>query len=182
MKLNEMRLAIAIPTIFFFPIVGWSQEAEPEFADVFFRLDAGKLIPLERQTAVIQAKASGFIVMSMKSASEFPGAKSPVRCTSGQPIDFVVRTPFASAAIDPSTIYVLRKLGMKKKSRELVIMSGHASPLGASTNSPLAEGVLTVAFAKYGTTSIKLTTAGLLPGEYAVSRQYGQTVFCFGVD
>jgi hypothetical protein len=161
---------------------GQESATEPEFADVFFRLDAGKLIPLERQTAVIQGKVSGFIVMSMKSASEFPGAKSPVRFTSGQPIDFVVRTPFASAAVDPNTLYVLRKLGMKKKSRELVMMSGHANPLGGSANSSLAEGVLPVQFAKYGTTSIKMTTAALPPGEYAVSRQYAQTVFCFGVD
>jgi len=152
MKLSYMRLAMTLPTLFVFAIVGWSQEiiAEPEFADVFFRLDSGKLIPLERQTAVIQGKASGFIVMSMKTASEFPGAKSPVRFTSGQPIDFVVRTPLASSTVDPSTLFALRRLGMKKKSRELVIMSGHASPLGASTNSPLAQGVLPVEFAKYG--------------------------------
>jgi hypothetical protein len=178
-----MRLAV-LATLFVVAIVGWSQEtvAEPEFADVFFRLDGGKLIPLERQTAIIQGKASGFIVMSMKSASEFPGAKSPVRFTSDRPLDFVVRTLLASSAVDPSTLYVLRKLGAKKKSRELVIMSGHASPLGASTNSPLAQGVLPVEFSRYGASSIRMTTMALPPGEYAVSRQFGQTVFCFGVD
>jgi len=149
---------------------------------VFFRLDAGKLIPLERQTAVIQGKASGFIVMTMKSASEFPGAKSPVRFTSDRPLEFVVRTLLASSSVDPTTLYVLRRLGTKKKSRELIIMSGRASPLGASTNSPLAQGVLPVEFSRYGTSSLKMTTAALQPGEYAVSRQYGQTVFCFGVE
>ena len=179
-----MRCAVLLATVFICAIVGWPQEAvtEPEFADVFFRPDAGKLIPLERQTAVIQGKASGFIVMSMKSASEFPGAKSPVRFTSGQPIEFVVRTIPASTTVDPSTLYVPRKLGMKKKSRELIVMSGHASPLGASTNSPLAQGVLPVEFSRYGASSIKMTAPALQPGEYAVSRQYGQTVFCFGVD
>jgi hypothetical protein len=184
MKHGNMRVAIAVPILFAFAIVGWPQEtiAEPEFADVFFRLDAGKLTPLERQTAVIQGKASGFIVMSMKTASEFPGARSPVRFASGKPIDFVVRTPLSSSAVDPSTLFTLRRLGVKKKSRELVIMSGHASPLGASTSSPLAQGVLPVEFAKYGAFSLRMTTAALPPGEYAVSRQFGQTVFCFGVD
>ena len=61
-------------------------------------------------------------------------------------------------------------------------MAGHASPLGASTQTNLAQGVLPVEFAKYGDASIKLHTGPLPPGEYAVSRIYGQTVFCFGVD
>src|SRR3569623_1562207 len=118
--------------------------AEPEFEDVFFGLNAGKLITLERQSAVIKGKAGGFLVVSMKSSSEFPGAKSPVRFQSGQPLEFVVRSPLLSlSAQDPNTFYVLRKLNPKKKSRELIIMSGHASPIGASTKSALAEGVLT---------------------------------------
>ena len=47
---------------------GVAQETlpEPQFADLFFRLDAGKLIPPERQTATIRGKASGFIVMSLQ--------------------------------------------------------------------------------------------------------------------
>lgn len=164
--------------------VGIAQEtlSEPEFSDVFFRLDAGKLVPLERQTATIQGKASGFIVMSMKASSEFPGAKSPVRFHSYETLDFVVRFALAPSAVDPNTLYVLRKLNGKKKSRELVFMAGHASPVGASTKTDLAEGVLPVTFARYGTSSIRMTTRSLPPGEYAISRPYAQTVFCFGVD
>jgi hypothetical protein len=163
---------------------GIAQESlsEPEFADVFFRLDAGKLLPLERQTAAIQGKASGFIVMSMKTSSEFPGVKSPVRFAADQPLIFVVRSPLASSTVDPNTLYVLRKLNIKKKSRELIIMAGHASPVGASTKTDLAEGVLPVTFSRYGTSSIKMATGPLPPGEYALSRLYAQTVFCFGVD
>jgi hypothetical protein len=149
---------------------------------VFVGLDAGKLIPLERQTASIQGKASGFIVMSTKAASEFPGAKSPVRFRSNQTLDFIVRSPLASSTVDPSTLYVLRKLTTKKKSRELIIMAGHVTPLGASTKTDLAEGVLPVTFNRYGASSIKMSTRPLTPGEYAVSRLYAQTVFCFGVD
>lgn len=165
-------------------IAGVAQETllEPEYADVFFRLDAGKLVPLERQTASIQGKASGFIVMSTKAASEFPGAKSPVRFHSDQLLDFVFRSALASSTVDPSTLYVLRKLNSKKKSRELVIMAGHITPIGGSTKTDLAQGVLPVTFAHYGTSSIKMSTGPLPPGEYAVSLVYAQTVFCFGID
>ena len=185
---EQMRL----PVKFYPPLVilalcavaGVAQEtlSEPEFADVFFRLDAGKLTPLERQTAAIQGKASGFIVMSTKAASEFPGTKSPVRFRSDQALDFVVQTPLAAAAVDPSTLYVLRKLNSKKKSRELVIMAGHFTPVGGSTKTNLSQGVLPVTFTRYGASSIKMSTGPLPPGEYAVSRLYLQTVFCFGVD
>jgi hypothetical protein len=178
----KLRSLLVILTLCPLLAVAQAGPSEPEFADVFFGLDNGKLIQLERQTAAIQSHASGFIVMSMKASSEFPGAKSPVRFPSGQPLDFIVRSPFAGSTVDPNTLYVLRKLNGKKKSRELVIMAGHASPVGASTKSDLAEGVLPLTFAHYGDSSIRITTGPLPPGEYAVSRLYAQTVFCFGVD
>jgi hypothetical protein len=156
--------------------------AEPEFDNVFFELDAGKLIPLERQTALIQGKASGFIVMSSKAASEFPGAKSTVRFRSNQPLEFIVRSPIASTTVDPSTLYVLRRLNAKKKSRELVIMTGHAAPFSASTKTDLAQGILPITFVHYGASSLKVTTGPLPSGEYALSQVYAQTVFCFGTD
>jgi hypothetical protein len=156
--------------------------SEPDFAEVFYRLDAGKLVPLERQTAAIRGKASGFVVMSMKSVSDFPGGKSPVRFRTGELLEFVVRSPIASSAVDPNTLYCLRKLDTKKNKRELVIMAGHASPFGASTKTDLAQGVLPVEFSRYGNASIKLITEVLPPGEYALSHVYAQTVFCFGVD
>ena len=155
---------------------------EPEFSDIFFRLDSGKLLPLERETATIHGKAGGFIVVNMKAASEFPGVKSPVRAPENQPLVFVVRTLTATTAMDPNVLYTLRKLNVKKKTRELVMMSGRAVPFSVSTKSDLAQGALPVEFAKYGASSLKMTTAPLPPGEYAVSRVGGQTVFCFGVD
>ena len=63
--------ALALVALCSFSATARETLSEPEFADVFFRLDAGKLLPLERQTATIQGKASGFIVMSMKASSEF---------------------------------------------------------------------------------------------------------------
>src|ERR1035438_506537 len=88
---------------------------EPEMADVFYRLDGDKLIPLERQAAAIHGSAHGFIVMSMKSASEFPGSKSPVRFRSGGHLDLIVRSAIPTSAIDPNVIFALRKLNSKKK-------------------------------------------------------------------
>jgi hypothetical protein len=154
---------------------------EPEMADIFYRLDGDKLVPLERQAAEIHGGAHGFIVMSMKTASEFPGARSPVRFRSGR-LDFVVRSVIPVTAVDPNTIYCLRKLNTKKKSRELVIMSGHASPVGMSTTTTPAYGMLPVEFSRYGNSSLKMTTGDLPPGEYAVGKPYGPAVFCFGVD
>lgn len=163
------------------PIVAQTTVKEPEFANVFFDLDAGRLVPLERTTTSIQGKATGFIVMSAKATAEIPGAKSPVRFRSDQPLDFVVMTPLASSA-DPSTMYVLKKLTVKKKNRELLLTHIHATPFGATANSELAESALPVTFARYGSSSLKMSTTPLPPGEYAVSQAYGQTVFCFGID
>lgn len=154
---------------------------EPDVADVFYRLDAGNLVALERQAAAFHGSAHGFVVMSMKSAAEFPGAKSPVRCKSGQHVELIVRSQQSASAVDPNILYSLRKLE-SKKTRELVMMSGHASPLGASSTSNPAEGVLQVDFSKFGTSSLKMDAGVLAPGEYAVGRLYGPAVFCFGVD
>jgi hypothetical protein len=179
-----MKFRLLLVSVMFCTLAGMAQEtvAEPEFADVFFRLDSGKLVPLERQTAAIQGKASGFIVMSMKASWEIPGAKSPIRFRSEQPLDFVVRSLLAQSAVDPSTFYFLRKLNSKKKTRELVVMNGHASPGSATINNNPAQDALPVTFARYGASSLKMTTGPLPPGEYALSGPYAQTLFCFGVD
>lgn len=155
---------------------------EPEFNDVFVRLDAGKLVPLERETSTMHAGGGGFMVVGTKAANEFPGGKSPVRFQSNQPLEFIVRTPFAVASVDPSTMYVLKRLNAKKKSREAVFMTGHFSPLGGSTKTDMSQGAVPVTFTHYGNGSLKVITGPLTPGEYALSRLYGQEAFCFGVD
>jgi hypothetical protein len=155
---------------------------QPDLADIFYRLDEGKLIPLERQTAAFKGGAHGFIVMSMKAAAEFPGAKSPVRFRTGERIEFVVRSILSGSTVDPNILYSLRKLESKRKTRQLVIMSGHATPLGGSATVTPAEGTLQVEFSKHGASSYKMIVKDLPPGEYAVGRLYGPSVFCFGVD
>ena len=120
--------------------------------------------------------------MSMKTVSEFPGAKSPIRFKSGEHLDLIVRSVIPVSAFDPNTIYCLRKLNPKKKTRELVMMSGHAQPFGASATTTPAEGVLPVEISRYGSSSLKMTTGELARGEYAVGHPDGPAVFCFGVD
>jgi hypothetical protein len=86
------------------------------------------------------------------------------------------------AALTLSSLYVLRKLTSKKKTRELIMTSGHFSPIGGSVTAAPAEGVLPVDFSRYGTASLRISTGVLPPGEYAVGNPYGPGVFCFGVD
>ena len=159
---------------------------EPEINDIFYAIpkdQSGKLISLERQQITIHSKASGFIVMGMKTTSEIAGGESPVRFKAGEPLEFVVRSAFAASAVDPNTFYGLRLLHAKKKKREIVFMTGHASPLGASTKEDLSEAVLGLEFSKYGASSYKVTTPALKPGEYALGRAtMPQVVYCFGVD
>jgi hypothetical protein len=176
----QLFQTLCVVTLLATTCMGQAVAPEPEFADVFYRLDGEKLIPLERQTATTKGGASGFIYVKMKMVSDFPGAKSPVRFPAGA-LTFIVRTvPYASG--DPNSMYVLRKLEQRKSGRRLTVMAGHFSPVGGSVSTNFAQGGLPVEFARHGGGSLKMTTGALTAGEYAVSKAYGQAVFCFGVD
>jgi hypothetical protein len=156
---------------------------EPEFADTFAALSAsGDLVPLEHETASIRAGGGGFMVASGKAAYEIPGEKSPVRFHSAPELLFVVRSSLAQTDTDPATLYVLRKLDPKKKNREIAFSTVHATPFGGHSTINLNAGQIPLAFARYGASSYRITASNLAPGEYALSRIYGQDVFCFGVD
>jgi hypothetical protein len=81
-----MRIRLATVALILVAGLGAQNPVEPEFADVFFRLDAGNLVPLERQAS---AKIHvGPFAGSVK--SEIPGGRSPVRFqATQQPIEFV---------------------------------------------------------------------------------------------
>jgi hypothetical protein len=147
---------------------------EPEFPDVVYALDAGKLVQLERQEAGSQAGRAGLV--GAKAAMEIPGPQSPVRLPSGHQLDFIVKSP-ASLESDPGSLYHFRKARSRKQSREIVLIT--ASPFRAKKTT---ENLIPFAFSKYGTSSLRLTVGPLEPGEYAVGRQRGQVLFCFGVD
>jgi hypothetical protein len=116
-----------------------------------------------------------FIVMHTKSGAGFEG-EIPVRFPANTPPEFVARSPFAMSPVDPDAVYGLRKLESKKKSREPGVISGHAMPipLGSTASARLMQDVLPGELSKYGASSIKMITAPLSPGEYAVSPQTDQ--------
>jgi hypothetical protein len=151
--------------------------AEPEFEDVFFRLDAGKLTPLERQSINYKGHA-GFMGHDMQSSSEFSGEKSPIRFKASDHLQFIVKP---SLNKDPESIFYLRRLTPKKKLREMVLMTGSVKVFGGTTQiNP--TGSLPVQFSRYGGSSLIMTMTALPPGEYAVGPIYGNVAFCFGVD
>jgi len=162
------------------------QAAEPQFNDVFFALDqtAGKLVPLERQTATVQGKAKFGGFGGIKLSSQFKPAKSPIRFKSNERPQFVVRSFAAASTVDPNTLYVLRTLTKRGDKRELVMTESHGPLALGGTTSNLAEGVLQITFEKFGQYSLKvLTEEPIPPGEYALSRRAGMMdLFCFGVD
>jgi len=155
---------------------------EPEFADVFFRLENGQLVALERQPITMKGGARGFIVMNVKVTARFLGGKSTVRFKAGEPLDFIVRSPLSAGAADPAMFYILRKLDAKKDHREVTFTGGRFTPLGGSTSTNFQEGTLPVTFSKYGKASYQMSTPGLPPGEYALGLIHPQVLFAFGVD
>ena len=166
------------------PVNGGAQLnlVEPEFAEVFYWLDGATLRPLERLTGTIRAKANGFIVMNVKTRMAFPGSTSSVRVPNGRALDIVVRSGLAAAKVDPSATYWLREVVSTGRTRELVLNAGHASPLGATFNATVMDGVVPVRFALYGKSSYKMSTPPLPPGEYVVSRAFSRDAFFFGID
>lgn len=171
------RLALALMALSVFA----QAPPEPDMADIFYRLDGDKLISLERQGSATQTGAHGFIVMSMKSAAEFQGGRSPIRFKAGQSLTFIVRSAIPIGSMDPNTIFHFRKLVEKKKTREMVTMSGSANPFGVSMKTNGNTGLLAVEFSKYGDHSLRAVTESLSPGEYAFSK-VGGAAFCFGLD
>jgi hypothetical protein len=156
--------------------------AEPQRADVFMRLDAGKLLPLEHQRPVVKSKNRGFIVSSVTRLLKLKGATSTVRFHSAATLEFLVRMD-RPGLMDPGSFYVLRKLQVKHDSREMTLMSARGTPIGVFAKRNLrAEGLLPLDFSNYGQASLKLTAHDLPPGEYAISRASGFSIFCFGVD
>jgi hypothetical protein len=151
------------------------QEAASELdldPEVFYRLDAGKLVRLESQK--LEAHITKW---TGKVWTGVPGEKSPVRFRAGEGLEFIYRSKMASPPF--FSLFSLRRLEAKKGKRELDI--------DASQTIDLTQYSLPVDFSRYGKESVKLTTQALTPGEYALRSEYAhgenaQTVFCFGVD
>src|ERR1035437_401216 len=90
-----MRRALLLFALGFLPLGAPAQTtspdsksvSEPEFNEVFYRLDAGTLMPLEHQNTGTTHVSMGF---SMKGTIEIPGGKSPVRFRAGERLEFEI--------------------------------------------------------------------------------------------
>jgi len=122
------------------------------------------------------------MVANSKAAYEIAGTKSPVRFHSTPELAFVVRSSLSQTDVDPATLYMLRRLDSKKKSRELAFSTGRFTPLGGHATTNLNAGQVPLSFARYGASSYRVVATNLPPGEYALSRMYGQDFYCFGID
>jgi hypothetical protein len=152
---------------------------EPEAAEIFFVLQGGHLLPLERQNGTMHSR---FMLPVAKTVIEFPCARSPVRFHSEERIEIVVRTRMRPPVADPSVYYLVRKFDSRKKVRELVFSSGYITPVGGSTKSDPRYGEISSEFSAYGDNSLKIVVGPLPPGEYSVGRSYSPMLFCFGVN
>lgn len=185
-RLNaKMKVLLLAGVVVFLGMPALSQQeipVEPQRADVFMRLDAGKLAPLEHQRAAPKTKNRGFIVLSITRMLKVKGAASPVRFHSAATLEFLVRMD-RPGLMDPGSFYILRKLEVKPNSREIAIMTAYGTPVRIFGKRDLrTEGNLPLDFSEYGQSSLKLTAHDLPPGEYALSRAMGFSIFCFGVD
>lgn len=146
-------------------------QTEPEFPDVFFAVVQGKNVALEGQEVRTKVRAAALV--TAKASIEIPGPASPVRLAHGT-VEFIVKMGTAG---DPDARYHLRKLEQTKKSR-LVVLGKVGAFSGASTKT---DSIVLPTYSKIGENSVRVS-APLEPGEYAIGKRGGQTVFCFGVD
>ena len=138
---------------------------------------SGALVTLEPEHAQIAAHTKGFMAYSSKAYYVVHGSRSPVRFQSPAALTFVL----PSSPVDPSTLFMLRRLTATKKSREVQILSLSANPFGARITDETDSANVPLSFTRTGA-SIRATTGELKPGEYAMSTVGSYDFYCFGVD
>ena len=173
------RRLILIPVLCALAASAQSPVEEPSNLNVIYRLETGKLVPLEQQTTKGSELKHGFMSTKAAAVTQISGPQSPVRFPVGT-IEFVLAT-----ATDPA-VYSLRKLEVKKAkstgTRELLIVTAQGSMFGKAKMDSSGTVVL-LDFTRYGSASYKATPRQpLVPGEYAFWRADLPAVFCFGVD
>ncbi|HEY6243697.1 MAG TPA: hypothetical protein VIX17_07120 [Pyrinomonadaceae bacterium] len=156
--------------------------AEPQFYNSFYALAPnGNFAELDHQkVTTFHAKAKPLPgSASVKVSAEFKPAHAQTRLPGN--VQFVVK---GRSAIDPSTLYELRSLKIKKDHREILMTQAHGTLIGGSATSKLDEGVLLIRFTEYGDNSYRITPDKPLPaGEYALTLHGNvMDLFCFGVD
>ena len=110
---------------------------------------------------------------------EFDGAKSPVRFTAGQAVEFQVDE--ASTGAEVVGLLRLFRLDLKADSRQLVLTQTGADGPDGWVTSPVVQVPLTAH--DQGDGLVKLVpNASLAPGEYCLAGPGTHDGFCFGVD
>lgn len=158
-------LCVLCATLFTPLISAAGKVREPEAIGVFYWLNNGSLVQLERQTAVIK--------VMFRETAELKGERSPIRIKSGQKQEFIVQL---ANGVDPNK-YSLNQFKVKNGKRQVVLTK--AMLLGAKSE------VNTIFFnvSKYGSRSYKIVPAETLPpGEYGFNPSESDDVFCFGID
>jgi len=165
MKLSFALLILVLS----FGVVGSRQEGkvfEPLYSSVFYYLrPSGEALELERQTPNTIPKGTKVLFV-------VPGEKSPVRFSSGDGMQFVVRVEetFDKAT---ATLQLFRFEG-QDGARRLALKKEDVRKNRAT---------LKLNAERYGISSLKVVPAQkLLPGEYCLSRSTITQGFCFGVD
>ncbi len=154
---------------------------EPEYRDQYTILTGGRLLPVERETAMIetQSKTHFVITPSFSSFQTIRGAASPVRVTPSA--HFFVKLAISDQ--DPATIIHLRKLVAGKEDRRIPYMTirGSLVPFSGMKHERPPDDSIPFTVQKYGAGSLEIIpNVPLTPGEYAfINANQAQ---CFGVD
>ena len=160
---------------------GTASLPEPEYRDQYTVLTDGRLVPLERETAVTetQSRRNFVITPSVSSFQTLRGPSSPVHVTPAT--HFFVKLNIGDQ--DPAMVIHLRKLVPGKEDRRIPFMTirGSLVPFAGPKHERAADDSVPFTAQKYGVGSLEIIpSAPLAPGEYAfVNANQAQ---CFGVD
>ena len=180
-----MRLT-AVPILVLCTLAVYCQQGptvatEPEYRDQYTALAAGKLLPLERETTIVdtQSRRNFVITPSTSTFQTIRGPASPVRVS--PEAHFYVKMSIGDR--DPSTVIYLRKLVAGKNDRRLpfITIRGSLIPFVGPKHERAADDTIPFNVQKYGAESLEIIpTVPLTPGEYAfINANQAQ---CFGVD
>ncbi len=181
-----MTRTLSFPTLWLCAMLAQGQQGtvaplEPEYRDQYTVLTDGRLLPVERETAIVetQSKTHFVITPSVSSFQTIRGASSPVRVTPAA--HFFVKLAIADQ--DPATVIHLRKLVAGKDDRRIPYMTirGSLVPFSGMKHERPPDDSIPFTVQKYGAGSLEIIpNVPLAPGEYAfVNANQAQ---CFGVD
>ncbi len=180
--MKYLHFGMILVIVLFFQTVSAQQSQkilEPEYIGVFFYLNEGKLVALERQSAESKLKIKAMGFGGGESILQIKGEQSNVRFKADQKVEFVVRV--SSQSTDPVSIIQFYRFESKKGMRRLSIAK--AGTMGMGAKSIVNQNAVSFNAAKYGESSFKIVPANaLLPGEYCFSGAASQDGFCFGID